>query len=126
MLLQHFLFQLIFVLLIITLISGGLLAVLNDLLFVSEEETLNRAIKKIYGQEMTATVEIGELTIFVSNDNEKKLVTNKDNLDTLYSLSSEFGIQNIRVINGKAEDTANPEEIAKAFFQDALKIKKEN
>lgn len=53
-------FKCIFVLLIITLISGGLLAVLNDLLFVSEEETLNRAIKKIYGQEMTATVENDE------------------------------------------------------------------
>jgi DNA polymerase-3 subunit gamma/tau len=77
-------------------------------------------------QEMTATVENGELTIFVSSENEKKLVTSKDNLDTLYSLSNEFGVQNIKVINGKAENTANPEEIAKAFFQDALKIKKEN
>ncbi len=53
-------FKCIFVLFIITIVSGGLLAVLNDLLFVSEEETLNRAIKKIYGQEMTATIENDE------------------------------------------------------------------
>ncbi len=42
-------FRCISTLLIIVLISGGLLSVLNDLLYVSEEERTGRAIKKIYG-----------------------------------------------------------------------------
>ncbi len=76
-------------------------------------------------QEMTATVSGTELTIFAGNENEKKLISNKDNLETLYSLSAEFGIQNIKVVNGKAEDAESLEDKAKAFFQSALKIEKE-
>ena len=42
-------FKCITVLLLIMAIAGGLLAVLNDLLFVSPEERASRAMKKIYG-----------------------------------------------------------------------------
>ncbi len=76
-------------------------------------------------QEMTASVSGTELTIYAGNDNEKKLISNKDNLDTLYSLSAEFGITSIKVLNGKAEDGESLEDKAKAFFMDALKIEKE-
>lgn len=44
-------FKCITVLLLISLISGGLLAVLNDVLAVSSEERTGRAIKKIYGED---------------------------------------------------------------------------
>lgn len=43
-------FRCITVLLIIACISGGLLAVLNDVLSVSPDERTQRAIKKIYGE----------------------------------------------------------------------------
>ena len=45
-------FKCIIVLLVIALIAGGLLAILNDVLFVTEEERTMRAIEKVYGKEM--------------------------------------------------------------------------
>ena len=45
-------FKCIIVLLVIALIAGGLLAILNDVLSVSEEERTMRAIEKVYGEEM--------------------------------------------------------------------------
>ncbi|MDY6366975.1 MAG: hypothetical protein SPL13_00430 [Clostridia bacterium] len=44
-------FKCISVLLVISLIAGGLLAILNDVLYVTSEERTMRAIKKIYGEE---------------------------------------------------------------------------
>lgn len=41
------------VLLAIILVSGGLIAILSDLLYVSPEERTGRALKKIYGEEKT-------------------------------------------------------------------------
>ena len=46
-------FKCITVLLVISVISGGLLAALNDLLFVASEERTARAVAKIYGEEIT-------------------------------------------------------------------------
>lgn len=46
-------FRCISVLLLIACISGGLLAIFNDLLYVSPEERTARAVKKIYGVEKT-------------------------------------------------------------------------
>ena len=43
-------FRCISTLLIIIVISGGLLSVLSDVLYVSDEERTGRAIKKIYGE----------------------------------------------------------------------------
>lgn len=43
-------FKCIVVLLVIALISGGLLAILNDVLEVSSEERVQRTITKIYGE----------------------------------------------------------------------------
>lgn len=45
-------FKSIIVLLCIAVIAGGLLAILNDLLYVSDEERTQRAIKSIYGKEI--------------------------------------------------------------------------
>lgn len=60
-------FKCIATLLVIALVSGGLLAILNDVLFVTPEERTARAIKNIYGEEKEySTVidldnEVGEL-----------------------------------------------------------------
>lgn len=45
-------FKCILVLTVIALIAGGLLAVLSDALYISDEERTQRAIKKIYGKEV--------------------------------------------------------------------------
>ncbi|MGN1042250.1 MAG: hypothetical protein ACI4SK_02060 [Christensenellales bacterium] len=45
-------FKCILVLLAIALVSGGLLSIASDVLFVSEEERTTRAIKSIYGSEI--------------------------------------------------------------------------
>ena len=49
-------FKSITVLLIISVVLGGLLAVLSDVLYVSPEERTGRAVKKIYGEEKTYSV----------------------------------------------------------------------
>lgn len=49
-------FRCIVVLLCIALVSGGLLAIMNDLLAVSDEERVMRTVTKIYGKEMNYTV----------------------------------------------------------------------
>ncbi|HKL73442.1 MAG TPA: FMN-binding protein [Clostridia bacterium] len=54
-------FKSIVVLLVIALLCGGLLAILNDVLFISEEEKTQRAIKEIYGSDMQySVVELSE------------------------------------------------------------------
>ena len=45
-------FRSIIVLVVIAVVLGGALAILNDVLYVSVEEEVNRAIKKIYGMEI--------------------------------------------------------------------------
>ena len=51
-------FRCITTLLVIAAISGGLLAILSDVLYVSAEERTGRAIKKIYGEEKAYSVVI--------------------------------------------------------------------
>ncbi|MEG1394298.1 MAG: hypothetical protein RR993_01725 [Clostridia bacterium] len=48
-------FKSILVLTLIALVVGGLLAILNDVLFISDEERTQQAIKKIYGKEVAYT-----------------------------------------------------------------------
>lgn len=49
-------FRCVIVLFVITVVMCGLLAVLNDLLYVSDKERLNRAVLKVYGKEVEASV----------------------------------------------------------------------
>ncbi len=51
-------FKCIACLLVIAVISGALLSILNNLLYVSPETRTMRAIKKIYGEEKEYTVEL--------------------------------------------------------------------
>ena len=59
-------FRCISVLLVIAVVLGGLLAVLNDVLYVTSEERTGRAIKKIYGENKEYTV-----TLDVDGEDEK-------------------------------------------------------
>ena len=52
-------FKCVVVLVLITVLMCGLLAVLNDVLYVTPEERLNRAVESVYGK----SVEAEELTI---------------------------------------------------------------
>lgn len=85
-------------------------------------KTPNKTILWVACQEMTATVKENELIVSVLAENEKRLLTAKDNYDTLLDIAKEFGIEKISVINGKVESNENPLEKAKAFFGDTLKI----
>ena len=58
-------FKCITVLLAILLVSGALIAILSDLLYVSPDMRTMRAVKKIYGQEM-------EYSIVFDIDNQEK------------------------------------------------------
>lgn len=64
-------FRCIIVLLTIACISGGLLAILNDVLSVSPEERTQRAIKKIYG-------EIKKYSVLLDTDNGDEIWSFKD------------------------------------------------
>ena len=48
-------FRSVIVLLAIVLVSGLLLSVFNDVLYVSAEERLARTIAKVYGEQVEAT-----------------------------------------------------------------------
>ena len=47
-------FKSLAVLIVIVLVAGALLAIFNDLLYISDEERLNRTLSSIYGKEVTA------------------------------------------------------------------------
>lgn len=71
-------FKCIAVLLTIMVIAGGLLAILNDVLFVSDSERLNRAVKKVYGKEVTAAEETVDFE-----------VENKGKIENVYAFTDE-------------------------------------
>lgn len=100
-------FKCICVLLSIALVSGGLLAVLNDVLNVSAEERTMRAVKKIYGEEKTYSVVIdadsedsGKNQAVVCGDFgtiEKIFIIgdeNSDNFDYLFKATGAHGYKN--------------------------------
>ena len=81
-------FRCISVLLIISVISGGLLAVLNDILYVTAAERTARAVAKIYGK----TIPVEEENIILDVDSE--------NPDKTTPIEYEFGrIDKIFIIN---------------------------
>lgn len=85
--------------------------------------TPNKTILWVACQEMTASVSGSELTIFVSSENEKKLISQEDNFKTLINIAKEFSIEKIIVSTNKKEETGSSLETAKAFFGDKLIIK---
>ncbi len=86
--------------------------------------TPNKTILWVACQEMTAKVDDGTLTIYASAENEKKLLLNKDNYDTLLEIAKGFGIEKINVeINLGDKSSEDPLKKAKEFFGDTLKVK---
>lgn len=87
-------FRCTLVLLLIAVIAGGLLAVLNDVLYVTPEERTARAMTKIYGE--AKTIEEDNIVVDVdSNDPNKKL-----------AVSSTYGtINKIYIIGDKTANT---------------------
>lgn len=85
--------------------------------------TPNKTILWVACQEMKGVVNGNELTVYCSQENEKKLLLSKDNFDTLLGIAKEFGIEKINVeIKSCESSLENPLENAKAFFGDTLKI----
>ena len=86
--------------------------------------TPNKTILWVACQEMTASVDGDALTIYASAENEKKLLLNKDNYDTLLEIAKGFGIEKINVeINLGGAPSEDPLNKAKEFFGDTLKVK---
>lgn len=71
---QNAWFKCITVLLIIALISGGLLAILNDVLYVSANERTSRSIQKIYGEKIDITEDEIILDVDGANENKNKAI----------------------------------------------------
>ena len=87
--------------------------------------TPNKTILWVACQEMTASVDGSTLTIYASAENEKKLLLQSDNFETLLSIAKGFGIENIKVeIRLATVSQEDPVEKAKAFFGDTLKVEK--
>ncbi len=81
-------FKCIVVLLSIALVSGGILAILNQLLLVTSEERTNRAIKKIYGEKK-------EYSVLLDADEENQAVWQyKDGDSVLAEISKIYKIEN--------------------------------
>ena len=65
-------FKCIAVLLSIAVVLGGLLAILNDLLYVSPEERTGRAFEKIYGRTLSPNEYITKLDVDSTNPDVEK------------------------------------------------------
>lgn len=81
-------FKCISVLLIIALLSGGILALLNDLLYVSPDERSMRAIKKIYGEEKEFSI---LLDVDSDDENLNKAITYEEfgNINKIYKVGEQ-------------------------------------
>lgn len=80
-------FKCISVLLIIALISGGVLALLNDLLFVSPLERSMRAIKKIYGEEK-------EFSTLIDTDSDDETLNSPIEFEEYGTINKIYKVQN--------------------------------
>ena len=92
--LQSKIFRCIVVLLCIALVSGGLLAILNDLWHVSDEELIQRGIKEVCGDgvNLEKVCDINE-TYAKSDDGEVLQVLLLDNGDYLIKAQGKHGFQ---------------------------------
>lgn len=80
-------FKCISVLLIIALVSGGVLALLNDLLFVSPLERSMRAIKKIYGEEK-------EFSTLIDTDSDDETINSPIEFEEYGTINKIYKVQN--------------------------------
>ena len=80
-------FKCITVLLVIAMISGGLLALLNDLLYVSPAERSMRAIVKIYGEEK-------EFATILDTDSDDETLNTSISYDEFGEITKIYKIEN--------------------------------
>lgn len=80
-------FKCVFVLFIIAVISGGLLAVLNDLLYVSPLNRTSRAITKIYGEEKQY-----DIVLDIDNGNQP-IVYEFGQINKIYTVGNDYLFQ---------------------------------
>ncbi|NCA92732.1 hypothetical protein EOM82_05715 [bacterium] len=90
-------FRCVIVLLCIALVAGGLLSILNDVLYVSDEERTKRAIKKVYGQEM----DYSDLSQSISEN----ATNNYGIVDSLYLLADGNYLMKVTGIDGYKKGT---------------------
>lgn len=74
-------FRCITVLLTILVIAGGLLAIFNDVLYVSAEERVNRAVVKVYGKKVEA--------IDVTEESLKDFSYEKGTIENVYEFNDD-------------------------------------
>ena len=82
-------FKCITVLVVLAVTLGGLLAILNDVLYVSTEERTARAIKKIYGEEVEYVVVTEQPITYQGLGTINKIYSVGD--DTLFQATGENG-----------------------------------
>ena len=85
-------------LLSLTVIFGGILALLNDLLYVSPEERTKRAIQKVYGQSVEFTtifdIDNEEFNDDKLSDQEKVLIISEDGrINKIYQVGTDLLFQ---------------------------------
>jgi len=83
-------FRCISILLIIALISGGLLAILNDLLFVPSWMRTSRAISKIYGEEKDLSMIV---TILDIDNNDDAIEYEFGKINKIYQVGDDYLFQ---------------------------------
>lgn len=81
-------FKCITVLLVISVVLGGLLAVANDVFYVSPEERTSRAIKKIYGE-----------------DKQYEVIIDVDTLENAYDYGEIGTVNKLFVVGDKTSDS---------------------
>lgn len=87
-------FRCISTLLIIAVVSGGLLAVLNDVLHVSAAERTERAIAKIYGEQKTLTDDDVIIDTDSSDESKNKaIVYENGSVNKLYKIGEDMLFQ---------------------------------
>lgn len=87
-------FRCISTLLIIAVVSGGLLAVLNNVLHVSAAERTERAIAKIYGEKITVTEDDVIIDTDSSDESKNKAVVYENgSVNKLYKIGSDLLFQ---------------------------------
>lgn len=109
-------FQAILVLLCIALVSGGLLSILNDVLYISPNEKTQRAIKKVYG----TTMDFEDMS-----DNLDEQANNKYGVvESLYLLSDGNYLIQVVGINGYKQGTVTLWLVAEFDNNNFLGLKK--
>ena len=117
----------VMVLLIIALVSGGLLAALNDLLAVPNSERTMRAIKKIYGEEKEYSVVLDESSAitcgeFGTINKIYRIESDDSSYDLLFNATGEKGYKNGTVtLWVRVKCSADFKEILKTVLGDFTK-----